>query len=183
MGFFKSLFGNKNEVTLQNFNEKLDLGEHYYLMNYQEHYVEFLQGVKNKNKVIAELFVLRAWTTQLGFRLFSSKPSISEKIIESIIAQGKQLGIGMLNGLENVDIEQEIGMQYMDLIDSRWQEYDKVFIDNKSSELPIPTRQICGKLTDFCEIQDPFKFTWLCTDFISHLNKIKEQAIQSKLLS
>src|SRR5699024_4518364 len=178
MGFFKSLFGNKNEVTLQNFNEKLNLGEYFYLMTYQEHYQEFLQGVENRNKVIAELFVFRAWTTQLGFRLFSSQPEISEKILESIVAQGKQLGKGMLNKLEQVDIEQEIGMQYMDLIDSRWQEYDKVFINNKSSELPIPTRQICGRLEDFCDIKDPAKFMWICTDFINHLNKIKEEAIE-----
>lgn len=68
-------------------------------------------------------------------------------------------------------------MPYMDMIDSRWQDYDKVFIAIKSSDLPIPTRQICGKLTDFCGIQDPFKFTWLCIDFITHLNKIKEQVI------
>lgn len=183
MGFLKNIFGKKDVVTLQNFNEKLNLGEHYYLMTYQEHYEEFLQGVKNKNKVIAELFVFRAWTTQLGFRLFSSSPIISEKIIESIIAQGKQLGIGMLNMIEQVNIENEINMPYIEIIDSRWQDYDKVFIANKSNDLPVPTRQICGKLTDFCEIQDPFKFTWLCTDFITHLNKIKEQAIQNKLLS
>jgi|SRR5690625_2977130 len=182
MGFLKSLFGNKNGVTLQNFNEKLNLGEYFYLMTYKEYYQEFLQGLENKNKIIAELFVFRAWTTQLGFRLFSSQPQISEKIIESIVAQGKQLGKGMLNMMEQVDIEQETNMQYMDLIDSRWQEYDKVFIAHKSSELPIPTRQICGKLEVFCEIKDPAKFTWICTDFISHLNKIKEDAIEKGLL-
>lgn len=175
------ILGIKDEISVENFNEKLNLGEYFYLMTYQEHYEDFLEGLDNKNKVIAELFVFRAWTTQLGFRLFSSKPEISEKIIESIIAQGKQLGKGMLNMMEQVDIEQETNMQYMDLIDSRWQEYDKVFIDNKSSELPIPTRQICGKLQDFCEIKDPTKFTWVCTDFINHVNKIKEDAIEKGL--
>lgn len=151
-------------------------------MNYKEHYEEFLEEVENEKKVIAELFVFRAWTTQLGFRLFSSQPEISERIIESIIAQGKQLGKGMLNMMEQVDIENETNLEYMDLIDSRWQAFDKAFIDNKSSELPIPTRQICGQLTEFCGIQDPAKFVWICTDFIAHLNQIKESAIENQLL-
>jgi|GEM_PF-1979948 len=173
--------GIKNEITIENFNEKLNLGEYFYLMTYQEHYEDFLDGMNNKKKIIAELFVFRAWTTQLGFRLFSSKPDISEKILESIIAQGKQLGIGMLNMLEQVDIESEINMSYMDIIDSRWQDYDKLLIANKSKDLPIPTKQICGQLTEFCNIQDPAKFVWICTDFIAHLNQIKETAIEKEL--
>ncbi len=182
MGLFENLFSERNEITLENFNKKLKLGEYFYLMTYQEYYKNFLEGLNNKKKIISELFVFRGWTTQFGFRLFSSKPLISEKIIESIVAQGKQLGIRMLNELEQVDIEKETSMRYIDLIDSRWQEYDNMFIENKSSELPIPTRQICGKLEDFCEIKDPAKFVWICNDFILHLNNIKEDAIQTGLL-
>lgn len=181
MGFLKKLFRTKSEITIQNFNEKLNLGNYFYLMNYKEHYEEFLEGLENEERVIAELFVFRAWTTQLGFRFFSSQPEISEKIIESIIAQGKQLGKEMLKMMEQVDIEKETNLEYMDLIDSRWQAFDKAFIDNKSSELPIPTRQICGQLTEFCDIHDPTKFVWICTDFIAHLNQIKETAIEEEL--
>lgn len=180
MGFLKKLLGINSGITIQNFNEKLNLGEYFYLMNYRDHYEKFLEGLENEERVIAELFVFRAWTTQLGFRLFSSNPEISEKIIESIIAQGKQLGIGMLNIME-VDIEKETNLEYMALINSRWQVFDKAFIDNKKSGLPIPTRQICGQLTEFCEIQDPTKFVWICTDFIAHLNQIKEAAIETEL--
>ena len=68
------------------------------------------------------------------------------------------------------------------MIDKRWQLYDNAFIDNKSSELPIPTMQICAILTDFCDIRDPEKFVWLCTDFINQLEEIKQEAIEVGLL-
>ncbi|MCB9197413.1 MAG: hypothetical protein H6600_03070 [Flavobacteriales bacterium] len=181
MGLFDKLFGKKQPLTTENINEKLNIGEYFYLMSYNEHYSEFLSGIDNKNKVIAELFVFRAWTTQFGFRLFSSQPEVSEEIIGQVFNQGK-LGKGMLNQLEQVDIEVETNREYVDLMDSRWQDYDSVFIENKNSETPIPTRQICGKLTDFCDIHDPMKFIWLCTDFIKQLDNIKQEALKTGLL-
>lgn len=181
MGLFDKLFGKKKRLTTENIHERLNLGQYFYLMSYSDHYSEFLTGIKNKNKVIAELFVFRAWTTQFSFRIFSSQPEISEEIIGQVFNQGK-LGKGMLNQLEQVDIESETKREYVDLVDSRWQDYDKAFIENKNSETPIPTRQICGKLTDFCELQDPMKFIWICTDFIKHLDSIKQEALKTGLL-
>lgn len=181
MGLLDKLFGKKQPLTTENINEKLSIGEYFYLMSYNEHYSEFLNGIENKNKVIAELFVFRAWTTQFGFRLFSSQPEVSEEIIGQVFNQGK-LGKGMLNQLEQVDIEVETNREYVDLMDSRWQDYDSIFIENKNSETPIPTRQICGKLTDFCDIHDPMKFIWLCTDFIKQLDGIKQEALKNGLL-
>lgn len=181
MGLFHWLFAKNENLKPENINEKINLGQHFYLMTYRNHYSEFLEGVENKKKVIAELFVFRAWTTQFGFRIFSSQPELSEMIIGQIFNQGK-LGKGMLKQLEQVDIEKETNSEYVDLIDSRWQEYDKIFIENKNSETPIPTRQICGKLTDLCDIQDPMKFMWICTDFIKHLDNIKQESLKTGLL-
>lgn len=101
MRLFDRLFGKKQPLTTENINEKLNIGEYFYLMRYNEHYSEFLSGIENKNKVIAELFVFRAWTTQFGFRLFSSQPEVSEEIIGQVFNQGK-LGKGMLNQFEQV---------------------------------------------------------------------------------
>ena len=181
MGLLGKLLGKQNILMADNINEKINIGQHYYLMTYGDHYTDFLDGVDNKEQAIAELFVFRAWTTQFGFRLFSSQPMLSEQIIGEVFNQGK-LGKGMLNQLEQVDIEFETGKEYVDLIDSRWQEYGNVFIDNKNSKTPIPTREICGKLTDLCSIQDPLKFMWICADFIKHLDSIKKEAIKVGLL-
>lgn len=181
MGLFNRLFGKRKLVTTGNINEKLNIGEYFYLMSYRKQYAEFLSGIENKNKVIAELFVFRAWTTQLGFRLFSLYPEISEEIIGEVFNQG-EFGKRMLNELDQVDIEVETNQEYFDLMDSRWQEYDRVFISNRNAENPIPTRQICGKLTDFCDVRNPVKFFEICTDFITQLNRIKQDALKIGLL-
>ena len=166
---------------IENINEEIKLGQHFYLMNYGQHYADFLEGVNNRKKVIAELFVFRAWTTQLGFRIFSSQPMLSEKIIGEVFNQGK-LGKGILNQLEQVNIETETNRKYVDLVDSRWQDYDKVLIANKNSEMLMPARQICGKLTEFCDVHHPIKFYLICKDFIKHLDNIKQEALKSGLL-
>lgn len=181
MGIFDNLFGKKKSLSTENINKKLNIGEYFYLMSYNNHYSEFLNGIENTNKVISELFVFRAWTTQFGFRLFSSQPEVSEEIIGEVYYQGK-LGKELLNQLEQVDIEFETNREYDNLINSRWQEYDSVFIKNKNSENPIPTRQICGKLTDFCDLRDPMKLIWISTDFIKQLDSIKHEAIKTGLL-
>jgi hypothetical protein len=183
MGFIKKLFGFSEEITTDNLNEKLDLGQHFYLMDYKDSYSEFLEGLKNKNKIIAELFVFRAWTTQFGFRIFSSKPQVSEEIIGQVFQQGKMLGIGILEETQGINLEKELNGKYVDIVDEKWQEYDALFIKNKNSEPQIPTRQICGQLTENCDIQDPTKFTWLCTNFLEHLDNIKKEALDSGLLS
>lgn len=181
MGFFDKLFGKKQKLTTKNIDEELDLGQYYFLMNYNDHYSEFLDEIENKNKVISELYVFRAWTTQFGFRMFSSYPEISEKIIGQIFNQGK-LGKGMLKDLEGVDIEFETKLEYAELIDKRWQKYDKKFIKNKNNKTPIPTTEICSKLTTLCDIHDPMKLMWICTDFINHLESIKEESLKVGLM-
>lgn len=181
MGFLRNFFDRQDSLTANNINEKLKIGSHFYLIKYNDQYADFLDGVQNKKKVIAELFVFRAWTTQFGFRVFSSQPVISEIIIGEVFNQGK-LGKGILNKIEQVNIEVETNLEYEDLIESRWHEYDKVFIDNKNSETQIPTRQICEKLTEFCKIKDPEKFIWICIDFVKQLETIKQEALKSGLL-
>lgn len=181
MRILKRIFGKSESQTKGNILEKISIGSYFYLMNYKEHYSEFLEEIKNEDKVIAELFVFRAWTTQFGFRMFSTQPDISEEIIGQVWNQGK-LGIGMLNQLENVDIEKEFQLDYFELMENRWQELDRVFIANNSNEIPIPTRQICSQVMNFCGIKNPFKYMWLCTDFVNQLDKIKHEAINTGLL-
>lgn len=157
--------------------ERIDIGKYFYLMNYGQHYSNFLESSPNKSVAIAELFIFRAWATQLGFRLFSSKPAVSEEIITQVFNQGK-LGAAMFSKLENIDIQKILNKDYVTLMDERWQEYDRIFISQKSPEAPISTRQICGRVSDLCGVKDPIKFVWLTTDFVDHLAKIKIEAMQ-----
>jgi len=48
MGLLDKLFGKKQLLTTENINEKLSIGEYFYLMSYNEHYSEFLNGIENK---------------------------------------------------------------------------------------------------------------------------------------
>lgn len=183
MNFFKNLFGISDEITKETINEKLDLGKHFYLMNYKDHYSDFLDGLDNTSNKIAELFVFRAWTTQFGFRIFSSKSEVSEEIIGEVFNQGKVLGIGILEKTQGINIERELSGKYVDIVDKKWQKYDRIFIENKNSEPKIPTQQICGQITENCDINNPVKYTWLCTNFIQHLDEIKQEAISSGLFA
>tara|TARA_Y100001958_G_C21187591_1_gene516334 strand:- start:764 stop:1312 length:549 start_codon:yes stop_codon:yes gene_type:complete len=180
MGFFGNIFGNKETLSTENVRKKI---ANYYVKNlsiiFGEHYEDILNGVDNKKKMIAELFVFRFWTAQFGFRIFSSQPVISEKIIEIIYNEGK-LQMESIHKDEEVDIESELNKKYDDLIDSRWQEYDKVITENDSDSLP--TMKLCGKLLDFSGGSDAGKLYLMSTDFLSHLNQIKQEAIKIGLL-
>lgn len=166
----------------KNIVNKIDLGKYFYLMKYKEHYQEFLSGVSNKSKVISELFLFRAWTTQFGFRIFSSHENVSEKIIYEVVNLGNTLGKGTLLILEGIDIEKTLNNEFISLLESRWQEYDKVVICYRN-EVAIPTRQIISKVCDQCNIKDPMKFVWLCIDFLSHMEQIKKESLSLGILA
>ncbi len=170
---------NKN-LTVNNVGDNINIADFYFLFKYKERYAAFLKGIANQEKVISELFVFRAWTTQFGYRLFSSNHEISEKIIDLTFNLGK-MGIGMLKLLDSVDLEKEFSNDYQAIFDERWQQYDKIFIDFRDSEPPIPTWRICGGLMKFCNINDPIKYTWICEDFLLQLNEIKSEAIEKGL--
>ena len=178
MVIFEKLFKKKTSIDIEN----LDVGEYFYLMSYNEHYTEFLSGIENKNKIIAELFVFRAWTTQFGFRIFSSQPDVSEEIIGKVFNQSK-LGKGMLRLLEHVDIEIETNLEFIELMNNRWKEYDSIFNKYKNSEISVPTRQICSRFLELCDVNSPVKFIWICTDFTKQLEIIKHKALKIGLLN
>jgi len=93
MDLFKNQFGSKTNNTPKD-SSKIDFSKYFYIMNYSKHYAEFLEGVPDKSKVISELFLFRAWTTQFGFRMFSPNEEISEKVIYEIVNQSNTLGKG-----------------------------------------------------------------------------------------
>jgi len=176
MKFLKNLFSRKKEITVENINEHINVSKYFCAINYHEHYFKFLKGIRNKDKVIAELFIFRAWTTQFSFRFFISKLDISEEIVAQVFIQGR-FGKELLYELEDVDIEMETQIKYRELIDNRWQMYNRVFVKNQSLEMPLPTRQICNQLTEICNIQDVMKSFWICQDFLEHFGNVKQEAL------
>ena len=81
-----------------------------------------------------------------------------------------------------MDIEIETNLEYVDLINNRWKEYDSIFNEHKNSEISIPTRQICSRFLDLCDVNSPIKFIWICTDFMTQLEIIKQKTLKIRLL-
>ena len=80
----------------------------------------------------------------------------------------------------NFSVEEVLGDEYMNLVETRWQAYDvRVSTDLGKG---IPTRQIIGVLDDFMQIQDPVVTMKLSTDFLVHMDAIKRIAMEIGLL-
>lgn len=161
----------------------LDIGQFFAFVNYRDYYADFVVGLPNPDRVIAELFLFRAWTTQFGFRIFSSDPEVSEKIISEVVNQAKYLAKELLFEIERTDVEEDLSGSFMRLLDERWQAYDEKFLSYKDEFPPVPTRMICSQVMDYCDVHDPEKFTWLCQDFIRHLEAMKKEAVRAGVLA
>lgn len=150
-----------------------------YLMNYREHYAPILED-HISDRALAELYLFRGWTTQFGYRIFSSNPEASEKLIGETVNSTKYLGLGIFKVTHNFSVEEVLGDEYMNLVETRWQAYDvRVSTDLGKG---IPTRQIVGVLDDFMQIQDPVVTMKLSTDFLVHMDAIKRIAMEIGLL-
>jgi len=159
------------------------VGQFFSFVKYNDHYSDFLTGLPKREEAIAELFLFRAWTTQFGFRIFSANTEWSEKIISEVVNQSKYLGQALLFEVDRTDVQEDLSGSFMSLLEERWQAYDAKFLEYKEQYPPIPTRMICAQVTEYCGIDDPDKFVWLCEDFIRQLDAIKKEALRSGLLA
>lgn len=150
-----------------------------YLLNYREHYSPIL-GEYISDSVLAELYLFRGWTTQFGYRIFSSDPKASEKLIGETVNSTKHLGLGIFKMTHKFSVEEALKDDYMKLVESRWQAYDVRVSTNTSGG--IPTFEIIGTLNYFMQIQDPVVTMRLSTDFLSQLDSIKRNAMEIGLL-
>jgi hypothetical protein len=151
-----------------------------YLLDYREKY-EPLFDRELHAKDIAELFLFRGWTTQLGYRLFTSDQDRTEGLIEAVVGLTKVLGIPMLSTTQTVDVETELGGEYMDLVEDRWRGYDEVFIAN--SQDGIPTNQIVGELFRNIGETNPVSMIKVCGEFLGHMEEVKMNALRIGLLT
>lgn len=170
----------RSHVLTENDVGALDLGKYFYLMKYREHYAVLLDGVENEQKILSELFLFRGWTTQFGFRIFNSERHLVDPIVSRVVNEGKYLGAGIFASAHGFSPTEELGADFMDLIEDRWRTYD-MEVEMQTSP-SIPTLAICGKALDYCELANPIKTVALSTDFLDHLHGIKKEAIQIGLL-
>lgn len=184
MSLFKKIFG-QNQTAPPIISPKPTaadslVGEFTYLVNYRDQYASIL-GSNITNHALAELYLFRGWTTQLGYRLYSTKPADSETLLNEVVNSTKSIGQQIFSRKHGFSIEETLGSDYISLVNSRWQAYDITFIGNKIGS-DIPTPQIIGRLLKFININDPVVSMMLEASFLSQMMSLKSKAIQIGLM-
>jgi len=166
-------------VTPENVREKLQLDKYLYLLNYSERYESILKDAPDRDKIICELYLFRAWTTQLGFRLFCTNPDVSEAIIGEAVNLSK-FGTGVLAQTEKVDIESIFGQTYIDIMSERWELYDDIFISNKDTN--FAAADLAAAFQKLCNSDAINTLIVLPVHYLTHLEEIKQDAVNIGLL-
>lgn len=156
------------------------LGEMVYLMDYRVHYGPILKADPTP-KQIAELYLFRGWTVQFFYRIFSTNPEMSEKILAECMYLYQFFGHVLVNGMHNISIERELNSDIGTLIDNRWQNYDSIFIKNRSKE-GFPTSALIGDLTTRMSVLNTEISMNLSVEFMKHMQTIKSLAIANGLM-
>ena len=167
-------------VTPENFGEKVRLDKYLYLFNYSEHYESVLKDATNRDKMICELYLFRAWTTQLGFRLFSNNPDVSDAIIGETVNLSK-FGAGMLAQTEKVDIESIYSQKYIDIMSARWEHYDDIFLAKKDTN--FAAQALANTVQELSDSKSINNTLVLPVHYLSHLEEIKQEAVSVGLLA
>jgi hypothetical protein len=176
MGLLRKLFGKPPEINAS--TAKID--EQVYLMDYRAHYADIL-GDHITPLRLAELFLFRAWAAQFGYRIFSSDPDASEKLIRETVNASKYLGLGMFEQVHGFSVENELGTDFISLIEDRWRDYDVVVSAMPRADR-FPTMEIIAVLTKRIDIADPEVTYKLSMDVLVQLDLIKRTAMEIGIL-
>jgi hypothetical protein len=135
MGLFGTFFGAASAADIV---KGIDLGGFFYSDNYKESYPSLLNSTDSSNRSrIAELYLFRAWVTNLGFRVFTSRKEVAERVTYEVVNLSNTLGRAVLAMEYGVEFEKISNVDYMTLLDSRWQHYDAVLLANQTDESPF----------------------------------------------
>jgi hypothetical protein len=176
MGLFTKLFRKTPDINVA--TAKID--EQVYLMNYRHHYATILNEHVTPCR-LAELFLFRAWTAQFGYRIFSSNPAASEKLIGETVNSSKHFGLVAFQIAHGFSLETELGGDYISLLQDRWQGYDHVIVSTRPQP-GLPTLEIVACLTDRLDMADPLVTYALSMDFLRQLDLIKRTALEIGVL-
>jgi hypothetical protein len=177
MNLLKKLFKPKEKKDCN--SAQTHIAKLTFLLDYREHYSSmFTEPLSNKE--LAELYLYRGWVTQFGYRIFSSDQKISESLIGETVNATKYFGLDVFQQVHNFSLEESLGGQYMQLLDSRWRRYDNQVVGNMSDGIPV--NYIVSELLRNIGRTDPTTFFSLSHDLIDLLGQIKSQAIEIGLL-
>lgn len=150
-------------------------------MDYRKHYQPIFSSEDTlTDKVLAELFLFRAWTTQYAYRMFADAQA-HDALITETVSSCAHLGTGIFQTKHGFSIEDELRNAFIELVEDRWRQYDDVVIENKDSEALIPARQLCGTLMRVSGVTDPFALIGLSADFSSHVARIGDNCIANSM--
>ncbi len=177
MGFFKRLFCKSAEINAA--SARID--EQVYLLNYRDHYADILQEYLTECR-LSELFLFRAWTAQFGYRVFSSDPEASERLIGETVNAAKYLGLGVFQQFNGFSVEEELGAEFISLVEDRWRHYDVVVSTMPLAANNLPTMEIIGVPANRLGIADAAVTYALSMDFLLQLDLVKRTAIEIGIL-
>ena len=151
-----------------------------YLLDHREHYEPMFReaSVELTNRILAELFLFRAWTTQFAYRIFADS-NVHDDLITETVSSCKQLGIALFARKQGFSIEEELNDDFMSLVETRWWAYDDVVVRNKDKD--IPTLELCGAFDGFVEVKDLIVTTHLSIDFLRHVRAIRDNCENNRM--
>lgn len=162
------------------------IGETTYLMDYREHYGSSFgeTGTALSNRILAELFLYRAWTAQFAYRMVADQRAHDALISETVNACN-HLGLGVFELTHGVSVEEELGNDFISLIEDRWETYDSVVtehfggqeVDNDN----LPLARLAGAFTDRAGVTDPLVLYAVAMDTGNHVHEIADNSMQNDL--
>ena len=147
-----------------------------WLIDYRDHYLEVFDHDASRltDKVLAELFVFRAWTTRFAL-CFASPTANHETLISETINGSKYRGIKIFEETHGFSLEEELKRNFMDLIENRWYTYDDVVV---LSSKEIPAIELCGELLRLANVADPIVLSNLAKDFLSQVDSLVKSTVR-----
>ncbi|PYI92408.1 MAG: hypothetical protein DME97_08740 [Verrucomicrobia bacterium] len=175
MGLLRTFFGVASAADIV---KGIDLGGFFYSDNYKESYPSLLNSTDSSNRSrIAELYLFRAWVTNLGFRVFTSRKEVAERVTYELVNLSNTLGRAVLASEYGVEFDKISNVDYMTLLDSRWQHYDSVLLANQTDESPFADFAIAGSVLQLCRcIGDPISQMSVASGYLIQLARIRQVA-------
>ena len=149
------------------------IAENVWQINYRDHYWDAFNGDTSQfsNRVLAELFLFRAWTTQFAFRI-AANPADHDALVTETVSGCKYLGLKQFEKKHGFSIEDELKGDFMALIEERWHAYDDIVIRAPKT---IPSSELCNAFLKQVGIIDPLVLYQLAADFVAQVEAIIEE--------
>ena len=180
MSFLASFFGPRKPSAAT--VKEIPLDDFIYRVDFDDHYKHILSGCSDRPKVLTELLLYRAWTTQLGFRIFSAYPAISEQILREVVGLTNTLGRAMLELGYKVTLDRLFDVDFPTLVETRWRQYDLALQANSTEAEPLAPNRVCAVLTDRYFAGDPLKNEILSLDYVFLMGKVQVEARKHRIL-